>query len=139
MSDQMRTVIERGKLENGMELVLYDSSRIIAGDRWLVELLCEAHIPIPESSWERTPGEDAELLPDIRKMLGGELVYSSSRKRNFVEEEKKDEILQELKRQLHDSAFEYLSRPQFPLRLFQKQYKDCRRKIMIRRAMNRHG
>lgn len=62
-----------------MELVLHELSQFMAGDRWLVELLCQAYIPIDETFWAIVPPEDVQLLPRIREMLGEKLEFASSK------------------------------------------------------------
>ena len=136
MEEETGKIIRRLKLDNGMELTVYDRSKIMAGDRWLVELLCEAYIPITEKFWQRVPAGDAGHLPAVRKMLGEKLVFASTRKHNFVDIKDREQVLEEMVRRLYDSTLEYLSRPNFPLRLFQKQYSECRRKVLIQDAMD---
>ena len=72
-------VIERKQLKNGMELFLYDRSRVMTGDRWLVELQCEAFIPIDDSFWEAFADEEPELLSTIKDVLGEKLVFSTQK------------------------------------------------------------
>ena len=119
-----------------MELVLHELSQFMAGDRWLVELLCQAYIPIDETFWAIVSPEDVQLLPRIREMLGEKLVFASSKKRNFVDAEERQRVLQDMEQQVYDSILEYLDRPHFPLKLFKKQYKECRQKVLIQAAMN---
>ena len=137
MVDETGKIIECQQLDNGMELILYDRSRIMAGDRWLVDLLCEAHIPIDDSYWRIVADEDPQYLPDIKEMLGGKLVFTTNKKRNFVDDEEREAGLQEMIAQVYGSILVYLNRPDFPLRLFKKQYRDSRQKVLIHQAMNR--
>lgn len=120
-----------------MELVLYDRSRIMAGDRWLVELQCEAHIPIDNSFWELMAGEEPTLASGIRKVLGENLLFATNRKKNFVSAEEREAVLQEMVDQIFSSMLEYLRRPQFPLKLFKKQFHEARQKVLIQQAMSR--
>ena len=129
-------IIERRQLENGMELILYDCSRIMTGDRWIIEIQCKAFIPLEESYWETVTDEDPRHRPAIRKMLGEKLVFASSKKRTFVATKEKEEILREMVQQVYDSILKYLDRSDFPRRLFEKQYRDARQKVLIRVAMS---
>ena len=52
MAGKAEKIIKRQHLDNGMEIILYDRSRPMAGDRWQVELQCEAYIPIEDSYWK---------------------------------------------------------------------------------------
>ena len=135
MVDETGKIIGRLQLDNGMELVLYDCSRLMAGDRWLAELACRAYIPIDASCWQIAAAADPQLLPAIRGMLGENLVFSINKKRNFIAAEELEAVLKEMVQQVKSSILEYLKRPDFPRKLFQKQYRDARQKIMIQQAM----
>jgi hypothetical protein len=139
MEAESKRIIQRQHLDNGIELILYDRSRVLAGDRWLVDLLCEAHLCIDECYWENLPDEDVQLLTDIKKMLGKKLVYAINKKRKFVASFEKETILHEMVQELQDAILEYLKRPAFPERLFKKQYQDSRQKILVSKAMSRKG
>jgi hypothetical protein len=130
-------IIDQQYLENGIELLLYDRSRVTAGDRWQVELKCEAHIPIDESYWEMVTHEEAHLLPDIRKILGDRLVFVATKQRNFVDANERETVLQEMVHQVYSSMLEYLKKPQFPQEFFKKQYRDAHQKVLIQQAMER--
>jgi hypothetical protein len=130
-------IIERQQLENGMELILYDCSQMIAGDRWLVDIRCEACIPVDTSYWEIMAHEESRSHLAIREMLGEKLVFSSSKKRSFVDAGEKETILKEMVQQVYDSILKYLNRPDFPQRLFKKQYRDARQKVLLQQAMRK--
>lgn len=139
MENKTGEIIDRRQLENGMELRLYDCSRIMTEDRWIIEISCNAFIPLDESYWDTVADEDLHYRQAIREMLGEKLVFSSSQKRTFVDAEEKETILREMVQQVYDSILEYLNRPYFPHRLFEKLYKDARRKVLIREAMDQSG
>jgi hypothetical protein len=136
MTEETGKIIERQQLENGIELLLYDRSRVTAGDRWQVELICEAHIPIAESFWELVAEEEDQLLPDIRKMLGDQLVFVAIKQRNFIDAEERETVLQDMVQQVHSIMLVYLKKPQFPQKFFKKQYRDALQKLLIQQAMN---
>ena len=131
-------VIERQKLDNGMEFVLSERSRIMAGDRWLVELLCEAYVPVDDSFWEVVSDEDPNLLATIKEKLGNKLVYSFSKKRNFVDAGERERTLQVMMQQINSTILKYLHKAAFPLSLFKKQYQDTRQKVLIQQAINQN-
>jgi DNA topoisomerase VI subunit B len=137
MAEERGRIIERRKLENGIELILYDRSRIMSGDRWLVELVCEAHVPVEDNSWNLVAGEEPHMAAEIRKILGERLVFLTDKKRNFVDSEEREKILQAMVQQVYSSILKYLQRPNFPHRLFMKQFRDARQKVMLQKAMQR--
>ena len=137
MAEERGIIIERRKLENGIELILYDRSRIMSGDRWLVELVCETHVPVEDNSWNLMAGKEPQLAVEIRKMLGEKLNYSSSKTRTFVEGKEKEAALQEMMQQVYDSTLKYLKRHDFPGRLLKKQYRDARQQVTLCEAMQK--
>ena len=137
MTGDTGKIIDQQHLENGIELLLYDRSRVTAGDRWLVELKCEAHIPIDESYWDMVVEEEPRLLLDIRKVLGGRLVFVTTKQRHFVDATECEKMLQEMVHQIHSSMLEYLKKPHFPQEFFKKQYRDARQNVLIQQAMDR--
>ena len=137
MTDDTGKIIDQQHLENGIELLLYDRSRVTAGDRWQVELKCEAHIQIDESYWDMVTEEEDRLLPDIRKILGDRVVFVATKQRNFVDANERETVLQEMVQQVHSSMLEYLKKPHFPQEFFKKQYRDARQKVLIQQAMDR--
>ena len=128
-------ILNKRRLENDMELILYDYSRSMTEDRWIVEIHCKAFIPLNESFWAAVSDEDSRHNSVIREMLGDKLVFASSKKRIFVKAEERDALLREMVQQLYDSTLAYLNRLDFPRRLFEKQYRDALRKVLIREAM----
>lgn len=137
MAGKAEKIIKRQHLDNGMEIILYDRSRPMVGDRWQVELQCEAYIPIEDSYWKTAAQEDQWILKGIRNRLGGRLVQTFSKKRTFVAEEERQRLLQEMVQQVYSGLMEYLKRPEFPLRLFKKQYLEARQKLLLQQAMDR--
>lgn len=135
MAENTGKIIEQRKLENGMELLLYDLSRVMAGDRWLVELKCETRIPIDAGYWERIEKEEERLFENVRKLMGEHLVFATTKKRNFVDAGERDDALQEMVEQVYSSMLGYLQKPNFPEKLFRKQYHDARQKVLIQQAM----
>ena len=129
-------IIKRQHFGNGMEIVLQDHSRRMSADRWIVELHCVVYIPIDESYWHIAAGEDSQILADIKKKLGHRLVHTFIKKRIFVEEQRHDQLLQDMLQQVYRGMMEYLKKPNFPHKLFKRQYHATRQKIMLQQAMS---
>lgn len=128
-------IIEKKQLENGVELQLIDSSRVMVGDRWLVELKCEAHITVDENCWDMIEEENQELLQNIRESFGGRLVFATTKQRNFVDAADCETVFQEMMQQFKGSVLDYLNSPNFPQEFFRKQYQESRQKLLIQKAM----
>ena len=137
MSVETGKIIKQQQLENGIELILFDRSRVTAGDRWQVQLICEAYIPIDESFWDMVVKEESQLLPDIRNILGERLVFVTTKQRNFVDAEELENVLHEMVQQVHNSMLEYLKKPHFPQAYFKKQYRETIQKVLLQQAKDR--
>ena len=137
MADDTEKIIEQQQLDNGIELFLFDRSRVTAGDRWQVELKCEALVPIDGSYWNMMAKEDPKLLPDIRKILGSRLEFVTIKQRNFVDAKERETVLQEMVQQVYNSMLEYLKKPHFPQEFFKKKYRETLQKVLIQQAMER--
>ena len=136
MTNETEKVIEQQQLDNGIELILFDRSRVTAGDRWQVELKCEALVPIDGSYWDMMAQEDPKLLSVIRKILGEQLVFVATKQRNFVDAKEREAVLQEMVQQVYNSMLEYLKKPHFPQEFFKKKYRETHQKVLIQQAMD---
>ena len=139
MTNETEKVIEQQQLDNGIELFLFDRSRVTAGDRWQVELKCEALVPIDGSYWDMMAQEDPKLLSVIRKILGEQLVFVATKQRNFVDAKEREAVLQEMVQQVYNSMLEYLKKPHFPQKFFKQKYRETHQKVLIQQAMDQAG
>ena len=128
-------IIEQQQLDNNIEFKLTDRSRLTAGDRWMVEVFCEASMPIDESNWDKVSGDDPALIKEIREVLGEQLVFSTIRQRNFIDEKERDAIIHEMVEQIHNHILEYVKKPHFPDAPSKPPPQEARQKVIIRRAM----
>lgn len=130
-------LIEEKQLSNRMRLRLFDRSRRLAGDRWLILLHGEARIiPAPELFAGMEKG-DPELAEAIRKRLGGELIFTIDKERRFVAEEEKQEAFAELLGQVNDHMLAYLANPVFPEKLLRRRWDEMKARLLIEREQER--
>jgi hypothetical protein len=117
-------LIDRLELDNGQVLEMYDRSRAVAGDRWLVTLSARINVSVkPDYFSEAQAGE-----PDFREIVGlvGETAaYKYDKTRNFIEGKNKDEVLKELMQNFLDNNLTYISKPDFPRRLILRKYREA--------------
>jgi len=113
--------IEKIKLDNGLTLELYDRSRPVAGDRWLVSFVACVEVGLKR---EYFTGPLTPHIPfeDIRKAVGDKAHYHHEKTRNFIAETEKDEVFRGLKERFLDANLVYLSSPDFPRKLILRQY-----------------
>lgn len=121
-------LIDRIKLENGLTLELYDSSRHVAGDRWLVSLLARVEAQVKPEYFQ---DEDAPDLPfeAIRAAVGEKATYRHEKTRNFIAETQKDDVFTGLKERFLEANLGYLSSADFPRKLILKQYGEAQVKL----------
>ncbi|MFA5110017.1 MAG: hypothetical protein WC443_01290 [Desulfobaccales bacterium] len=84
-------LISRHSLANGLTLELWNRSRPVAGDRWLVIL--ETRIAIPVQA-DTLPAELQPQAPAVIAALGAEVLFSRRDERNFIAAEAVSIILQ---------------------------------------------
>mgnify|MGYP005839336647 CR=1 FL=1 len=110
-------LLEEESLANGLQLAYYDNSRVLAGDRWLVELNCRALCPLPENPAAAFEEPDPELHAAVLARLGEELRFEIKRTRHFVDREEKEEVLAQLLAGVKGHMLAYFAKPGFPARL----------------------
>jgi hypothetical protein len=117
------TLIETITLPNGLTLELWDKSRPMAGDRWLISLLAKMEVPVlPEYFSTLDNGEQA--YQDLLAAYGDPLVFTQEKTRHFVDEKDTKDMLAELCRRFKDNLLSYLSNPRFASLYVMKKYGD---------------
>ena len=112
--------IECIQLENGLTLQLFDKTRIVAGDRYRVVFMARIAFDLtPESFTEDLLGVG---WTELRKALGDQIVYKYENTRNFIDENKKEPVFEDLKNQFLASNLVYLSKPDFAAKLIRRKY-----------------
>jgi len=122
-------LIDKIKLENGLTLELYDRSRRVAGDRWLVSLIARIEVEVRQEYFQ---GQHTPDLPfdDIRAEVGDKATYHHEKTRNFIAEAKKDEVFEGLKERFLAASLTYLASPDFPRKLILMQYQQARGELI---------
>jgi hypothetical protein len=123
-------VISSRKLHNNVSITFIDNSRPIAGDRWYIEVICRAVLQEPADLWTAVPDHTPELLDCIRGRMGNQLVFSTTRKRNFIAEGDKSSIIDELISQVEENILQYINNPTFRRKLFARNYQAARARCL---------
>lgn len=118
------TLLEESSLANGLQLSFHDHSRPLAGDRWLVELCCTAEYPLTTELIGELVEPDAELRAAVLDRLGERLAFTLRRRRRFIDEREKEQVLAALLAGVREHLLSYMAKPDFPARLFRD---TCRR------------
>jgi hypothetical protein len=115
------TLLSRHPLANGVVLELWNRSRPVAGDRWLVSL--EARIAVPVE-----PGAlPADLQPhaaEVKEALGDEIIFSQTDDRNFIAAGDVPEILQDMQDRILALAPGYFGHPDFAARFIRRRWRQ---------------
>ncbi|MBW2739358.1 MAG: hypothetical protein JRE64_11040 [Deltaproteobacteria bacterium] len=116
-------LIKNIDLENGLELKLYDVSRKLAGDRWLVSLIARIEIPTSDSLLKEDASPSLNV-DEIRKVLGEKLLFERKREKIFIDEIEKDEVLKEIQDLFLSSSLPYFSHSDFPKKYILKEFNE---------------
>ena len=118
-------LIEKITLPNGLILEIWDTSRLMAGDRWLVSLLAKVEVTVlPEYFSPLDDGEQA--YQDLVAAHGNSLVFTQEKVRPFVDEKEIQDMLTRLCQRIKDNLIAYLGNPKFASLYVLKKYGDLR-------------
>ena len=71
-------------------------------------------------------------IKTVRFLLGGKTSFTYRKTRNFIAEDEKQKIFDELKQQFLDSSFPYISSNSFPAKLIKRNFVLAEKNEMIR-------
>lgn len=110
-------------LENGLQLNIFDGSRKLAGDRWLVTMIASIEIPVSEVLMQGGK-QSKESVEEIIKVLGEKVLFEQTRDRIFVDEKEKEIIFKQVSDFFVNSTLTYLSTKEFPRRYVLKKFRE---------------
>ena len=123
-------------LENGLQLNMYDASRKLVGDRWLVSLIIRMDVPVAEALKENSR-ESIENILEIKDVLGDSVLFEKKREKIFVDTHKKEIVLKKLCDTFLNSSLNYLSKEIFPKQYILKMYKEeMKKKSLLNSSKN---
>jgi len=102
-------------LKNGLTLEIYDESREIVEDRWLVKMAAKIDIPIDHLHLGDGLNKQVSLN-SLKQSFDNFARYEQKRERNFVGDQQKDSVFNDLVTSFLTSTREYLSHPNFAAR-----------------------
>jgi hypothetical protein len=106
--------IYKEELANGITARVTDQSRLVAGDRWYIKLVCTVSLPVKEEMIKVRDDDGPELLSMVRTWLGSEINKEFVQERNFVDEQEKNEVVAELLARTKENIKGYLASAKFP-------------------------
>jgi hypothetical protein len=110
-------------LENSMQLNIFDCSRKVAGDRWMVTMIARIEIPVTEVLVQ-AGHQKKESVDEIIKVLGEQVLFEQKRERIFVDEKEKAHTFEEVCDIFLNSTLTYLSSKEFPQRYVLKKFRE---------------
>ena len=110
-------------LKNGLQLNVYDASRKLVGDRWLVSLIVRMDVPVA-GALKKNNRESMENIDEIKDVLGDSVLFEKKREKIFVDTRKKEIVFKELYDSFLNSSLNYLSKEIFPKQYILKMYKE---------------
>lgn len=105
-------LIEEIKLDNGLNIQIYDSSRSIAADTVKVELSFQTKIALQKSYFD-----EAQDYNQVQNIMGDELTYEHKLERSFVRKEKEDSVRNDLINTFKNNSLDYLASVNFPRKM----------------------
>ncbi len=116
-------LIKTVNLKNGLRLEVVDNSRRIAGDRW--QVVMTVLIDIPVKMLATVDGEQHDLnIEEVISLIGENVRFEQKKERNFIDENRKDDVFNGLIDSFLFNSVDYVSNPDFPKRYILRQYKD---------------
>lgn len=116
------------ELENKQTLVILDMSRKISEDGFLVLMKATIEIEIKKELFSQALFSGQEMTDikfnDIVSVLGDKVIYEYVIERNFIMEEDKDTVFEDLFDTFMGNLGQYIVKPQFPGKVVLKKYKD---------------
>jgi hypothetical protein len=125
-------------LENGLQLNVYDASRKLVGDRWLVSLIVRMDVPVTEAL-KKNSRESIENIDEIKDMLGESVLFEKKREKIFVDTAEKEMVFRELCDMFLNSSLNYLSKEIFPKQYVLKTYREEMKKKSLLNARKNIG
>jgi len=124
------------ELKNNLKLKIYDNSKKMAGDRWLVSLIARIKIPV-ESALKLLSDSDSGK-EEYTKLLGSDVLFEQKRERFFIDEKNKESVFNELCDSFVKNTVSYLSLPDFPKKFVLMKLKENKKKAFLEATANQY-
>lgn len=123
----MAECIKETVLKNQLRLEIWDVSRRIAGDRWLVRVEARIKVPLVRGYLDSSPkGERGYSI--LEKEFGQAISYIHAEEKHFVDEKDKQKVFNQFFGYLSENTIPYLSHKDFGKRFILSKLGELRRK-----------
>ena len=123
-------LIEKIRLENCLTLEMFDHSRHVAGDIWLVSFGARVEVKV-KPEYFVGDSETGISIENVRALLGEKVTYRYTKEHNFVAETEIEAVLKGLKERFLDTSLGYVSSPEFPRRFVHRKYKEAHSQMLL--------
>lgn len=117
------TPYKKMEFNHGHCLEIFDDSRKIGADAWVVIMTAIMKIPVEASLFASEPLSDSKFN-DILDTLGSPIEYRYRLERNMIMDHEKDAVLENLVNAFLENTGRYVANPKFPEKLALKAYRD---------------
>ncbi|HIC85572.1 MAG TPA: hypothetical protein EYP06_04660 [Desulfobacterales bacterium] len=123
-------LVETIRLENGLQVELWDLSRVLAGDRWLVVLEARVNVPLDETvlDTESNLPSKSKAAKVLRDKFGDTIPYVYRQERHFIDQKEVERLLDEFVCLVRNNLLPYLSHPEFSKRLIISKVRELYQK-----------
>ena len=122
-----RESYKRIELENKHCLEIFDDSKKIAEDAYVVIMTAKMEIPVVKELFSTegvSDGVSDDMFEDIVNTLGSPVVYEYRLERNMIMASDKDEVLENLVTTFLENSGQYVAKRTFPEKLVLKEYRE---------------
>jgi len=117
-------LVEKIPLNNGLILEIWNYSRKLAGDRWLVGFLAQVGVEPEEPHFS-----DSKYYKLFQEKTDGKVYYRYRKERTFVPEDRVGELFEGMKQSFLTAVLPYLSKPEFKEKLIAHEVKLFEQKM----------
>ncbi len=134
-NEKTKLLLHARKLENGIHVSIYDMSKKLAGDRWLVKVKCEATFDLREDFLENI--HDVELKSYVKQHYQQGLTHTIFKERIFIDEADKKDVRELMLCQLDENALAYMAGESFPQKFFDMKMDALKKDLAIKKEMDK--
>ena len=134
MSKDTENLIVSHSLANGLTVEIIDKSRLVAGDRWYVKIICVTTGSYSSAKINELLDEE-QYRAFLEKYPEGKIIFQYAKERNFVDDAVKVEVLQELVDNIADSNLDYMAKESFAMNLLDKTVEAFIEEYKVRKEM----
>ena len=115
-------MIKKIALDNGQILELFDYSKKISDDAVVVRLSAKIKVDVKEDLFSKEDLKETSFK-DILNKVGDAAFFEYKTERNFIMNPDREAVFQKLVDTFFENMVQYLSKPEFPIKLILKKYR----------------